>query len=87
MSTKYKLFFFLIFINFTLFAQSPQTSQFVKDSLDKYIEREMKQWDIPGVAVCIVKDGKVVVTKIAFSCRNDLIVACYFFNLSNSINF
>src|SRR3989344_113000 len=36
---------------------------FVKDSLDKYIEREMKRWNIPGLAVAIVKDGKVVVMK------------------------
>src|SRR5688572_19241210 len=36
---------------------------FVKDSLDKYIEREMQKWQIPGVAVAIVKDGKVVVSK------------------------
>ncbi len=36
---------------------------FVKDSLDKYIEREMKKWQIPAVAVAIVKDGKVVVSK------------------------
>jgi CubicO group peptidase (beta-lactamase class C family) len=32
---------------------------FVKDSLDKYIQTAMQQWQIPGVAVCIVKDGKV----------------------------
>ncbi|HEY1037986.1 MAG TPA: serine hydrolase domain-containing protein [Bacteroidia bacterium] len=36
---------------------------FVKDSLDKYIEREMKKWQIPAVAVAIVKDGKVIVSK------------------------
>ena len=36
---------------------------FVKDSLDKYIEREMKRWNIPGTAVAIVKDGKVIASK------------------------
>ena len=36
---------------------------FVKDSLDKYIERETKRWNIPGSAVAIVKDGKVIVAK------------------------
>ena len=36
---------------------------FIKDSLDKYIEREMKRWNVPGSAVAIVKDGKVVVMK------------------------
>jgi len=36
---------------------------FVKDSLDKYVNREMQKWQIPGVAVAIVKDGKVIVSK------------------------
>lgn len=36
---------------------------FVKDSLDTYVEKAMKDWQIPGVAVCIIKDGKVVVMK------------------------
>lgn len=36
---------------------------FIKDSLDKYIEREMKRWNIPGAAVAIVKDGKVAAMK------------------------
>lgn len=36
---------------------------FIKDSLDTYIERSMKDWKIPGVAVCVVKNGKVVVMK------------------------
>lgn len=36
---------------------------FVKDSLDQYIEREMKRWQVPGLAIAIVKDGKVVLTK------------------------
>lgn len=36
---------------------------FVADSLDKYIEREMKRWNVPGLAIAIVKDGKVVIEK------------------------
>ena len=36
---------------------------FVKDSLDAYVEKGMSDWQIPGAAVCIVKDGKVVVLK------------------------
>ncbi|MBK6731937.1 MAG: serine hydrolase [Bacteroidetes bacterium] len=36
---------------------------FVTDSLDNYIQREMQRWDIPGMAVAIVKDGKVIVSK------------------------
>jgi CubicO group peptidase (beta-lactamase class C family) len=38
-------------------------SQFIIDSLDAYIERGMRQWQIPGLAIAIVKDGRVVVRK------------------------
>jgi CubicO group peptidase (beta-lactamase class C family) len=38
-------------------------SNFIKDSLDTYINREMKRWNLPGIAVAIVKDGKVIVSK------------------------
>lgn len=43
-------------------AQSAAPS-FIIDSLDIYIERALQQWQIPAVAVCVVKDGKVVVQK------------------------
>lgn len=36
---------------------------FVTDSLDNYVMRGMRQWNVPGVAVGIVKNGKVVVMK------------------------
>ncbi|MES2134196.1 MAG: serine hydrolase domain-containing protein [Bacteroidota bacterium] len=36
---------------------------FIKDSLDTYINREMKRWQLPGMALAIVKDGKVIVMK------------------------
>lgn len=36
---------------------------FITDSLDKFMEREMKRWNVPGMAIAIVKDGKVVVSK------------------------
>ena len=38
-------------------------SAFVRDSLDAYIRRGMRAWNIPGLAVAIVKDGQVVVSK------------------------
>ena len=40
-----------------------QTPSFITDSLDSYIERGMKQWQIPGLSIAIVKDGNVVVKK------------------------
>lgn len=36
---------------------------FIKDSLDIYIKREMTRWNLPGLAIAIVKDGKVVLMK------------------------
>jgi CubicO group peptidase (beta-lactamase class C family) len=42
---------------------------FVKDSLENYIRKGMKDWDIPGLAIVIVKDDKVVVMK-GFGVRN-----------------
>jgi len=40
-----------------------QVTHFVSDSLDSYIEKGMKKWQIPGLAITIVKDGKIVAMK------------------------
>lgn len=45
------------------FPQRIDRSKFVKDSLDNYINRALTNWRIPGAAVCIVKDGKVIMMK------------------------
>jgi CubicO group peptidase (beta-lactamase class C family) len=52
--------FFLLFILFAqeVFSQADVPS-FIKDSLDTYVQKALTEWHIPGVAVCIVKDGKV----------------------------
>jgi CubicO group peptidase (beta-lactamase class C family) len=43
---------------------SPQAlPPFLRDSLDSYVARGMKSWQIPAVAVCVVKDGKILVMK------------------------
>jgi CubicO group peptidase (beta-lactamase class C family) len=36
---------------------------FITDSLDNYVTRSMKVQQLPGLAVCIVRDGKVVCMK------------------------
>ncbi|TGE23592.1 serine hydrolase [Hymenobacter metallicola] len=53
-----------------LVASSPAAAQsaagpnrFMTDSLDRYIERGLRQWQIPGLAVVVVKNGQVVVSK------------------------
>lgn len=45
------------------FSQGFAQINFMKDSLDVYVERELKRWNLPGLALAIVKDGKVEVIK------------------------
>lgn len=52
-------FFFLFIIQIKLLAQPV----FVTDSLDSYIHREMQRWQVPGLAIAIIKDGKIVLCK------------------------
>ncbi|MFD0795514.1 serine hydrolase [Mucilaginibacter litoreus] len=44
-------------------AQNIDRSKFITDSLDNYINRALTNWRVPGAAVCIVKDGKIVLMK------------------------
>lgn len=55
------LFICFSFLIFT--ASFTQTPSFMTDSLDKYVERGMKQWQIPGLSIAVVKEGKVVLMK------------------------
>ncbi len=44
-------------------AQHINRNSFIKDSIDIYINRALTNWRIPGAAICIVKDDKVVLMK------------------------
>lgn len=44
-------------------AQELDRGGFLKDSLEIYMNRALTNWRIPGAAVCVVKDGKVVLMK------------------------
>ena len=52
----------LIFFFSTVSAQpvSPNTPDFIRDSLDSYIQKGLNDWNLPGLSVVIVKDGQVV---------------------------
>jgi CubicO group peptidase (beta-lactamase class C family) len=53
------IFNFLILVMTTaIYGQS-----WVKDTMSAYIEQGMRDWKVPGLAIVIVKDGKVVVQK------------------------
>ena len=61
----------LIIILFVLIYTSNCISQpaFVKDSLENYINEGLKNWNIPGLAIVIIKDGKIDLMK-GFGVRN-----------------
>jgi CubicO group peptidase (beta-lactamase class C family) len=44
-------------------AQNVNRSKFITDSLTAYINRAVTNWRIPGAAVCIVKDNRIVMMK------------------------
>lgn len=57
-----KIAFFICF-SFSIIVSFAQQPSFITDSLDNYISSGMKQWNVPGLAIVIVKDGKVVIMK------------------------
>lgn len=64
MKVRLVIISYLISVSFVLFAQdNNRIPAFVKDSLDQYILRAMSDWQIPGMAVGIVKDGKIITLK------------------------
>jgi CubicO group peptidase (beta-lactamase class C family) len=58
-----KRLFTTLFVFVTFLTRAQEVPAFVKDSLDGYVQKALVDWKIPGVAVCIVKDGKVVVMR------------------------
>lgn len=60
---KKNAFFLLIAIYCTAAFSQDSVPSFIKDSLDAYTTSALKSWQIPGIAVCVVKDGKAVVMK------------------------
>jgi CubicO group peptidase (beta-lactamase class C family) len=58
--TKFILYTICIFYSSYCISQTPS---FITDSLDSYIQRGMEQWQIPGLAIAVVKDGQTVLMK------------------------
>src|SRR5687767_14780599 len=57
---KIQLFLLISIIQLSASGQMPS---FIKDSLDNYIYQGLKNWDVPGLSIVIVKDGKTVIMK------------------------
>lgn len=56
------VFFILLNSSFSS-AQKMQLPAFITDSLNNYITQGMLNWEIPGLSIAIVKDGKVIFIK------------------------
>ena len=44
-------------------AQKADRSLFIKDSLNLCINKALTNWRVPGIAICIIKDDKIVVSR------------------------
>jgi CubicO group peptidase (beta-lactamase class C family) len=53
---RLSLYYFLFLVSLSCYGQN-------LDSLDQYISKAVIDWNVPGLAVSIVKDGKVVLSK------------------------
>jgi CubicO group peptidase (beta-lactamase class C family) len=62
MKQKFMVFFICFFIAFLVLPAAPQ-GKIDLSQLDRYFETARKEWKIPGMAVAVVKDGKVVLAK------------------------
>lgn len=57
---KYFLLLAALTISRLAVSQSPA---FIQDSLDAYINRGLKDWQLPGLSIVVVKDGRIVLMK------------------------
>jgi len=55
------LCFFILFLFLNLLPI--QTTENFLNTLDSYIEKVRKEWEVPGLAVALVKDGKMIFAK------------------------
>ena len=61
-----KVIFAIIILEFIFiktFSQELKQPDFIKNELDNYVNKAIEKWNVPGLAIAIVKDGKVVVSK------------------------
>lgn len=64
-SSQQKLVLILILLfGVTLIIQNERFETFITDSIDIYIEKSIIKWNIPGLAVGIVKDGQIILKKL-----------------------
>ena len=55
---------FLLLFTFSITAQyNSAIPGFIRDSMDQYIVKAMTDWQIPGMAIGIVKNGRIISLK------------------------
>ena len=57
---KKPLLLFSIFLALVIFINQSQAQVITSAEIDNLVERTLKTFDVPGIAVAIVKDGKVI---------------------------
>jgi CubicO group peptidase (beta-lactamase class C family) len=60
---KRLIFTCFIVVSISTVSAQNTTPSFISDSLDSYIKQGLSDWNIPGLSIAIVKDGKTVVMK------------------------
>ena len=60
---------FFSFLAIWYLQAAAQTPSFITDSLDRYVQKGLSDWQVPGLAIVVVKDGKAVVMK-GYGVRN-----------------
>src|SRR5436190_19058976 len=61
---KLIVFFFAFHFAFIVVFSQQSTPSFIKDSIDDYVDKALIEWKIPGVAVCVVRDGKIELMRV-----------------------
>ncbi len=59
MKRSFALVCVVAFLSLACFAQTPALGP----DFDQFVERTMKDWKVPGMAVAVVKDGRVILSK------------------------
>ena len=55
-----KRILFLLLVSVTTYAQTPDKKV---QEFDAYVQKAMKEWDVPGLAVVVVKNGQVLLSQ------------------------
>jgi CubicO group peptidase (beta-lactamase class C family) len=61
--TNMRLIFALVVISHLVLAQKAPTVDTKVKEFEAYVQKSQKEWEVPGLAVAIVKDGKVLHSK------------------------